>query len=368
MKIFHTECGQQWGGQELRSLIEVEEANAAGHQAWAIVIKGGKMAEHATRRGTPHFAISMRSSTDLRGFVQLTKLVARLRPDIICCHNARDFYLSFPFRAIGIPLVRYRHISGQVKPTWSRAFAYRTGANAVVATAEFIKNQLAVQNKVPPQRITVIGEGVDLTRFNLSVDGKPARAEFGFGPDTLVVAQVGMIRADKGFDDLVQAQALLKDSHPHVRFLFVGGPTRDGKYMRQIQEQAKKLGVSERIVFTGWREDVPQLVAAADIVVLASTGIEGQSRVIPEAFALRKPVIGSRLGGIPELVVHEQTGLLVPPRSPKDIASAIARYAGDPELRARCAAAGYALAQSRLDIKKRMAESYALYRSLIEAP
>lgn len=364
MRIFHTECGQQWGGQELRSLIEVEAANAAGHQAWAIVHEHGKMAEYAEKRDTPHYRISMKSSVDVKGFAQMAKLVAKHRPDVICCHNARDFYLSFPFRAVGIPLIRYRHISAPVKATWSRSFAYRTGSNAVVATAEFIKNQLVVQNGVDPRHITVIGEGVDLSRFNLSVDGSAARAEFGFTADQLVVGQVGMIRADKGFDDLIRAASLLRDSHPQVRFLFVGGPTRDGKYLREMQDLATKQNVADRIIFTGWREDVPQLMAACDVITLVSTGVEGQSRVIPEAFALKKPVIGSRLGGIPELVDHEHTGLLVPPRSPKDIAAAITRYAEEVALRERCALAGYDLAQSTLDINKRMEESYALYRSL----
>lgn len=364
MRIFHTECGQQWGGQELRTLIEVEEANAAGHHAWAIVHAEGKMAEHAEKRGTPHYRISMKSSVDLKGFAQMIRLVAKHRPHVICSHNARDFYLSFPFRAVGIPLLRYRHISAPIKPTWNRSFAYRSGSNAVVATAEFIKNQLVVQNGVNPRRITVIGEGVDLSRFNLSVNGDAARAEFGFTSEQIVVGQVGMIRADKGFDDLIRAAELLRESHPQVRLLFVGGPTRDGAYFRQMQDLAVKHGVGDRVVFTGWREDVPQLMAAADIITLASTGVEGQSRVIPEAFALRKPVIGTRLGGIPELVEHERTGLLVPPRSHKDLAAAIARYVEDAALRERCASAGYELAQSTLDIKKRMDESYALYRSL----
>lgn len=364
MRIFHTECGQQWGGQELRTLIEVEEANAAGHQAWAIVHAEGKMAEHAEKRGTPHYRISMKSSADPKGFAQMVGLVARHRPQVICCHNARDFYLSFPFRAMGIPLVRYRHISAPIKPTWNRSFAYRTGSNVVVATAEFIKNQLVTQNGVAPERIVVIGEGVDLSRFNLDVDGAAARAEFGFTAGHVVVGQVGMIRADKGFDDLIRAAELLRDSHPRVRFLFVGGPTRDGAYFRQMQELAVKHGVGDRVVFTGWREDVPQLMAACDIITLASTGVEGQSRVIPEAFALRKPVIGTRLGGIPELVEHERTGLLVPPRSHLELAAAVARYVEDQSLRDRCATAGYELAQSTLDIKKRMAESYALYERL----
>src|ERR1043165_3953500 len=162
MKILHTECGKQWGGQELRTLIEVEEAIRDGHESIAAVNVEGKMREHAEARKTPHYPMSMKSSVDLRVAVQLAKLIWNFRPDIICCHGARDFYLCFPYRFIGIPVVRYRHISGMVKPSFSRNFAYRWGATAVVATAECIKRQFIEKNKVKPERITVIGEGVDL--------------------------------------------------------------------------------------------------------------------------------------------------------------------------------------------------------------
>ncbi|MEM1060077.1 MAG: glycosyltransferase family 4 protein [Verrucomicrobiota bacterium] len=365
LTIFHTECGLQWGGQELRTLEEVDRARADGYAAWALVNEHGRMAEHAERRGTPHYRLSLRKSVDARGFAQLARLVARHRPDVICSHNARDFYLAWPFRALGIPVLRYRHISDPVKATWSRSFAYRRGASRVVATAEFIKRQLVEVNGVAPERISVIGEGVDLTAHHQGIDGAAARAEFGLGPEHFVVGTVGMVRSDKGFYVLVRAAARLKEELPQLRFLLVGGPTRDGAHLRQCQREAEELGVTDRLIWTGWREDVPALMAAMDLFVLASVGVEGQSRVIPEAFALGKPVIGSRVGGIPELVEDGVTGLLVDKDDPAALATAIARMAREEGLRESCAAAGLALARERLDINRRMSESYALYRSLL---
>jgi len=365
LTIFHTECGLQWGGQELRTLEEVDRARDDGHAAWALVNEHGKMAEHASRRGTPHFALSMRNSVDARGFAQLAKLVWRHRPDVICSHNARDFYLAWPFRAIGIPVLRYRHISERVKDTWNRSFAYRHGASLVVATADFIKRQLVEHNHVAPERIRVIGEGVDLKAYHTGIDGQPARGEFGLKPEHFVAGSVGMVRADKGYFLIVKAASLLKDDFPNLRFLFVGGPTRDGEHMRRCQQQAEELGVADRIIWTGWREDVPQLMAAMDLFILASVGVEGQSRVIPEAFALGKPVIGSDVGGIPELIQDGTTGLLFKRNKADSLAAAITRMMREDSLRQSCAEAGLALARERLDINRRMAESYALYRNLI---
>ncbi|PTY00007.1 hypothetical protein DB346_19565 [Verrucomicrobia bacterium LW23] len=365
MKILHTESGKQWGGQELRTLVEVEEAIRDGHDALVALNKDGKMLEYARQRGTPYYAMSMRSSVDPVGAGHMARLVASFRPDVICCHGAQDFYLSFPYRFLGIPIVRYRHISGMVKATFSRNFAYRYGANAVVATAEFIRKQLIDNNKVPPGRIVTIGEGVDLRHFTQGVDGAAVRQEFGLGPDVVVAGMVAMVRNDKGYDTLVNAAREACDRHPHLRFLLVGGPTRDGAWFRQMQELSRSMGLEGKVIWTGWRNDVPQMIAAMDIFILASNGGEGQSRVIPEAFALRKAVIGTRVGGIPELVEDGVTGLLVPPREPTAMAAAISRYVEDPALRESCAAAGHELALRKLDIRLRMQETYALYNRLL---
>lgn len=365
LTIFHTECGRQWGGQELRTLEEVDRARDDGHAAWALVHRDGRMAEHAERRGTPHYRLSMRNSADPVGFAQMARLVWRHRPDVICSHNARDFYLAWPFRAVGIPVLRYRHISNTVKASWSRSFAYRHGASQVVATAKFIKRQLIEHNDVAPERIRVIGEGVDLGLYNKSVDARAVRTELGLMPEHFVVGTVGMVRSDKGYHVIVQAAARLKDAFPHLRFLLVGGPTRDGAYLESVQKTAEKLGVADRLIWTGWREDVPQLMAAMDLFVLASVGVEGQSRVIPEAFALGKPVIGSEVGGIPELVEDGVTGFLVPKENADALAAAITRMVQDEARRTACAEAGHRLALERLDIRRRMEESYALYRTLL---
>ncbi len=366
LRIFHTECGKQWGGQELRTLVEVEEARRDGHEAWAIVNEEGKMLEHARARGTPHYAISMRSSWDPRGMARLASLACKHRPHVICCHNSRDFYISLPHRLTGVKILRYRHISDPVKSTFARNFAYCHGAHAVVATAEFIKDQFIRLNGVKPERIRVIGEGVDLGRFASHLDGTAARREFGLGPEHFVVGQVGMIRGDKGYEVYLRAAAQVAATHPEVRFLCVGGPTRDGGYMRRMQELGESLGLGGKVIFTGWREDVDVVMAGLDLLVLASTGVEGQSRVIPEAFALGKPVIGTRLGGIPELVFHEKTGLLVSPGDPAGLAKAIVRLLEDAGLRGRCAAEGRKMALEKLDIRKRMRESYDLYYELFK--
>jgi glycosyltransferase involved in cell wall biosynthesis len=365
LRVFHSDAGLQFGGQEFRTLEEVRRTNELGATSWAIVRRGGRMECEARRRKIPYYAISMSSSADIVGFAQLLRLVRRLRPHVICAHSSHDFYLAWPFRAIGIPVLRYRHISEPVKPTWARNFVYRTAASKVVATAECIKAQLVAHNGVRPDRIVVIGEGVDLTKFSNPRLAAETRASLGFPEDAVVIGTVGMVRSGKGYDVLVDAAARVIGVEARARFLLIGGPTADGAYFREIHALISRLGIREHVIMTGWRDDVPDLMAALDVFVLASTGTEGQSRVIPEAFALGRPVVASQFGGIPELVRDGENGLLVPPRDPSALADALLRMVRDPALRLRCGQAGRHFAHAHLDFDLRLRQSLALYQSLV---
>src|SRR5262245_29204782 len=132
LTIFHTDAGLNFGGQELRTLEEVKRLNELGHRAWAIVSPGGAMLEEARRRGVPHFAVSMHGSFDPRGLAKMAWLVFRHRPDVICAHGSHDFYAAYPARLLGVPVLRYRHISDPVQSTFARNFAYKHGASLVV--------------------------------------------------------------------------------------------------------------------------------------------------------------------------------------------------------------------------------------------
>jgi glycosyltransferase involved in cell wall biosynthesis len=174
-----------------------------------------------------------------------------------------------------------------------------------------------------------------------------------------------MVRSGKGYDVLMDAAARSVPLVPGLHFLMVGGPTGDGSYFEEMVRLRDRLGLAGRVHFTGWRKDVADLMGAMDIFVLASTGTEGQSRVIPEAFALGRPVIASNFGGIPEIVRHGENGLLVPPGQPQALADAILQLAGDPACRMRLGAAGREMAMQELDFDRRICQSLEIYRRLL---
>ena len=187
----------------------------------------------------------------------------------------------------------------------------------------------------PRSKQALIYNGVELSSFQASSQAETLRTDFNLEPDAVLIGIVTRITPEKGIHLLIEATAKLKAS-PSVQLLVVGGPyfRTDAEYIDSLKVQAKKLGVADRVIFTGFLEDTDAILSLLDIVLLASTIPEACPRTIIEAMAAGVPVIATPLGGSKELVTPE-TGILVPAEDADAFAAAIAQLAEDNEGRKR---------------------------------
>lgn len=187
----------------------------------------------------------------------------------------------------------------------------------------------------PSSKQALIYNGVELPSFQLSPKAETLRADLGLDPDALLIGIVTRITPEKGIHTLIEATATLKPS-PAVQLLVVGGPyfPKDAEYIDALKAQAKELGISDRVIFTGFLEDVGAILSLLDVVLLASTIPEACPRTIIEAMAAGVPVIATPLGGSKELVTPE-TGILVPAEDADAFAAAITQLVEDVERRNR---------------------------------
>jgi glycosyltransferase involved in cell wall biosynthesis len=174
---------------------------------------------------------------------------------------------------------------------------------------------------------------VDLREFRPGLDGGKFRAEFEIPPQSPVFGMIAMLRPEKGHRTFVDAAAKVLMSVPDARFVIVGRGRES--YTNKLYEKIRRRfpQAPSPFTITGYREDISKVMAALDVVVVPSL-CEAQTLVIPEDFAAAKPVIASRVGGIPELVKHEKNGLLVQPGDDYDLAAAMLRLLAQPVLRA----------------------------------
>jgi glycosyltransferase involved in cell wall biosynthesis len=218
-------------------------------------------------------------------------------------------------------------------------------AHKIVANSQTAARRL-LSERVPPGKVMVVPNGV-------AVEPCPSRTPRGPLRRAVTVAN---LRREKGHDVLLDAAALVIRSFPDARFEIVGGgPARDALVAR-----AEALGVSHAVSFLGHRDDVPARLADADLFVLPSRS-EACPNAVLEAMAAALPIVASRVGGIPELVVDNRSGLLVDPDNPRALADGICRLMSEPSLGARIGQAGHAVARSRYSFERMVAAFETIY-------
>ena len=204
--------------------------------------------------------------------------------------------------------------------------------------------------------VSLIYNGVDLQRYSHQQPCCTLHDDYSIPEDSQIVGVVARLEAEKGHRTLLDAWPLVLAAQPQARLLIVG----EGSERDSLEAQAASLGVLDRVVFTGRREDVPAVTAALDVAVLPSYR-EAQGLSVLEAMALSRPVVASNVGGIPEMIEDGVSGLLVPPNDPEALAVAIVRLLSDHPYADMIARRGHDLAHERFCIEQMVNSIETLY-------
>jgi glycosyltransferase involved in cell wall biosynthesis len=229
-----------------------------------------------------------------------------------------------------------------------------------IAVSHAAAHHLTETKKVPKSKISVIHNGRDLDRF-APTDARrriATRAALGLRDEPAVLT-LARLDDQKGHRHLLEALAVLAPRRPSLVTLLAG----EGPLEQSLRAQRALLGIADRVRFLGYRRDVPELLEAADLVVLPSL-YEGLPLVAIEALAAQRPIVATEVDGTPEVVIHERTGLLVPPANPLALAAAIERLIDNPELAARLASDGRKFVQENFAVQRQIEQTAALYSEL----
>jgi glycosyltransferase involved in cell wall biosynthesis len=239
-------------------------------------------------------------------------------------------------------------------------------ADCVLVNADAIRETL-IEQGYPPHNIVVIKNGIVLSRFGRresgnSEKGAALRRELGLSPSAPLAFVFSRLNRMKGLEYFLEAAAIVAVKLPEVRFLIVG----DGAGRKDLEAHAWRLGLAQKVIFTGFRTDVPELLPEATVSVLPSLS-EGLSNSLLESMASGVPVIAGRVGGNPEIIEHDVSGFLVPPRDSAALAAAMSTLLQDSELAARFGAAGRKRVAEVFSMERSVGEVEHLYERLVEA-
>jgi glycosyltransferase involved in cell wall biosynthesis len=356
------------GGAESVTVSFLRRLKNAGREVPLCTVTSrldGPLAEDVRLAGVKRYDLGASRLADAGALARLSALIRRGRFDVVHAHGQDATILAALACAIHrVPLVVTRHVLGEPMAGWRQRVRARgmtvslRRASAIVAVSR--ATAMALQpSGIPPQRVRVIHNGIELERY--ATDGTAAgqriRAEWGFGSGDPLILVPAVMRDGKGHDLLLDAMPRIIGQMPRARLLLAGtGPLEPA-----LRERARVYGAA--VVFLGHRHDVPALLGAADLVVLASQS-EGLPTVLMEAAAAGRPVVSTRVGGVDEVVVDRRTGLLVSPGDAAGLAAAVVTVLQDRGLADALGGAARAEAEARFGIDAQVKRTCDLWREI----
>jgi glycosyltransferase involved in cell wall biosynthesis len=236
----------------------------------------------------------------------------------------------------------------------------------IICNSSAVRNRFTKGAKTDAKIRTILN-GVDLREFNPELNGSVIRKEFNIGEDEPVIGTIGRIDPEKGYEYFLESARIILQDVWNVRFLVVGGAFNKSSLAleKSLYEMSVEKGIDKKTIFTGFRSDIPQLLAGMDVVVLPSE-IDACSRVLFESMAMRKPLVATNAGGTPEIVQDGITGLLVKPNDASDMAKCIKKLLDDKYLAEQYGKAGRKRVEEMYTIERNIKETENVYLELLD--
>lgn len=340
-----------WGGIERYVLNLGEALQARGHQVWVSCPPGSPM---QSRAKVPVEPIGLKSRLSMQAILRTAQVLRRHRVEVLHAHYSPDYVAAGIAAKLAKTPVRLmtRHLSTR----WSPRKVRRNLAlyDHIIAVSDATRAAL-MEYGVPADRLTVAKMGISGS-FAPSQTREKTRNELGLTDGVFWVGSFGRLVPEKGVDVLIEALASLPDN-------FAAAIFGDGEARPSLEAQAQELG--GRIKFFGQVSEVVDAMAAVDAIAIPSTWSEAFPQSALEAMALGQPIVASDIGGLPEQIQHERTGLLFPPRDASALAAAIRRCWEEPESARSWGLAAQCIQREEYTVERFAERTEAVYRKLL---
>lgn len=359
LRILHLMSCRGWSSDAYWAARMVAEQRRLGHEVVLAVRDGTRILAQLAAMGAGdllplRLTGGLAPASDLRDLFALRTLLPRF--DLVHVHRGKEHWLA-ALAPSPIPIVRTRHIVGPIRPHPLNRWLYARTA-LVVAVAEAIGAHYRALGLLPPDRLAVLHGGVDAEAFRPDLDGAAVRRGHGIPDEAPLVGVVAGLRVMKGHRTLLEAAAGLAHRVPAARFLLMGQGPEEAAIRREIA----RLGLGERVILAGYVEPLPPALCALDVAVYPSRTSEGMGRALFEYMAAGCPIVATRVGVAPEVLVDGESALLVPPEAPEALVAAIARLLDDPALARGLGRAARRAVEARYaggEVARRLVELYA---------
>ena len=333
-----------------------------GHRTVLVAHPQGELRVRASE-GVDLVGLAPRNEVDLAAAWKLSKVLRQYAPQIVHAHDPHAVAmaataLSFGALAPAPPLVASRRVDFHLSANSFSRWKYRQVTRFIAASGAI--RDILVQDGIPTPAVTVVHDGIDVGRVQ-RLPALDLHVEFWLPRGVPVLVNVGALVGHKGQKYLLEAMPLVMREVPDAHLVILG----EGELRVPLERQLKELRLERAVRMPGFREEVLSLMKSADLFVMSSV-TEGLGSAVLDAMAMGLAVVGTLAGGIPEAVVHGETGLLVPPADPGALAQAIVRLLKDPASRASYGQAGQARVAKHFGVDELVEGTIGVYREVLD--
>lgn len=362
LKTLHIDTERTWRGGEQQTIFLVKGLIKLGHAATIVCPPDSPLALKAKEAQIETQELKMRGEADIIAILKLAFLLNQSTYDIVHMHTSHAHtlgVLAVLFSGVRAKRVVSRRVDFSIKKHYTSHLKYLWGVDRYIAVSNAIKDVL-IKDGIPSEKIAVVHDGIDLSRFN-GISGDYLRQEFSVNPSTFIIGNVAHLADHKGHQYLIKSISYVLKEFPDVKFFIVG----DGELRSPLKELANKLNLNDKLIFTGFRNDVPQFLKFFDLFVLSSH-LEGLCSALLEALAMRKPVVATAAGGVPEIIEDGVNGILVPTKNPEALAAGIISMVRDGDKAKKMGENGRQTVEARFSVEKMVSETVDIYEEVMQ--
>ena len=364
MFSLHVDTARTWRGGQNQVLLTVLGLRAQGHRTALVAHPGGELRRRAAE-GLDLIPIASSGEMDLRAAWQLSRVLRSLGPTVVQAHDAHAVAMVALARSLGRldPLPRFvvsRRVDFHIRRNAFSRWKYGQ-VDMFLCASDAIRTML-VADGVPAERTTTVHDGIDLDHV-AAAPRLDVQAELWLPSGAPIVGNVAALVPHKGHRYLIKAAAEVVRQVPDARFVIVG----EGELESALRKQIKDLHLARHVLLAGFRPDALSLQKGFDLFAMSSV-TEGMGSVLLDAMAIGQAIVATRAGGIPEVVIHDQTGVLVPTRDAQALAASIVTLLGDPARRAELGAAGRERVRASFSVERMVQATLDAYARLVDTP
>ena len=330
MNVLHLSSEKTWRGGEQQIAYLIEESIKAGVNCHVACRKNTPFEAWCLSHKIPFVALPFANEFDFYTATQIKRYCRKNQIEIVHAHSAHSHAISVWADLMGntAKIILSRRVDFPVKNNLLSRFKYNyKGITRIICVSEKIR-QVMMPALERPEICVTVHSGIDLERFKHSQNTGKLHREFNLPPELPIIGNISAIADQKDYFTFVNTAEYLLKNGLQAKFFIIG----DGPMRAEIERYVKQKNLTEHIIFTGFRNDVPEILPELDIFLITSK-TEGLGTTILDAFACHVPVVATKGGGIPEIVKAEETGLLAGIRDVEKLAAQVQRILTQPELR-----------------------------------